>query len=49
MEKQKLLQTTSEIIKKLVSEGTSINEMEYILDEAKYQIKDLIPSCNKST
>ena len=46
--KQKLLQITSDIIKKLVSEGASINEMEYVLDEAKFQIKDLIPSFNKS-
>ena len=41
--KQKLLQITTDIIKKLVSEGISINEMEFILDEVKCQIRDLIP------
>lgn len=46
--KQKLIQITSEIIKKMVSEGISINEMEYILDEAKCKIKDLIPSFNRN-
>ncbi len=48
-DKQKLSLIVTQIIKQLVGKGISINEMEYILDEAKCQIKDLIPSCNKST
>ena len=45
---QKFTKIISEIIKIMVSEGITINEMEYILDEAKYKIKDLIPSVNRN-